>query len=387
MARSRSSGKPEPRRCRVCRTPLRADALLRYEGMPSAAQSFPDADTLGLDRGTDLEVCECSACGLVQLGAEPVPYYREVIRAAAFSDEMRQFRQTQFQTWISRYGLTGKKVLEVGCGRGEYLSLLKEQGADAHGIEYSAASVSACAAQGLSAQRGFIDKATKHVRNTPFDAFVTLNFLEHWPNPCATLKGIGNNLVADGIGLVEVPNFDMILEKQLFSEFISDHLLYFTRASLSFALQSSGFEVLECGSVWHDYILSAVVRKRPQTDLTALKLRRSALAEVLGSFIRNQPAGQVAVWGAGHQALATIALTGIGQNIKYIVDSAPFKQGKFTPATHIPIVPPNELESNPVAAILVMAASYSDEVAALIRNRYGSRMTVAILRDFGLETC
>ena len=265
--------------------------------------------------------------------------------------------------------------------------MLKECGANAHGLEYSAASVKICKEMGLSAQRGYVGNAAKRIPGAPFDGFMTLNFLEHWPNPCASLRGIANNLTIGGIGLVEVPNFDMILEKQLFSEFISDHLLYFTRETLSFTLQSSGFEVLECNSVWHDYILSAVVRKRPITDLSALEGRRSELADALQTFIQSHPSGKVAIWGAGHQALAVIALTGIAPSVKYVVDSAPFKQGKFTPATHLPIVPPSALESNPVDAILVMAASYSDEVAAIIRARYGPAMSVAILRDYGLEVC
>lgn len=375
------------RRCRVCRNALSAASLLRYQGMPIAAQSFPEAHTIALDRGSDLSVLQCHACGLVQLDAEPVPYYREVIRTAAFSDEMQEFRRSQFQAWISRYGLSGKSVLEVGCGRGEYLNLLKECGANAHGLEYSAASVLACKKMGLSAQRGYVGSATTRIRGAPFDGFVTLNFLEHWPNPSASLRGIANNLAIGGIGLVEVPNFDMILEKQLFSEFISDHLLYFTQETLCFTLQGSGFEILECSSVWHDYILSAVVRKRPVTDLSALEGRRSELANALRAFLQGCPSGKVAIWGAGHQALAVIALTGIAPSVKYVVDSAPFKQGKFTPATHLPIMPPSALVSDPVDAVLVMAASYSDEVAALIRTRYGPRMSVAILRDHGLEMC
>ena len=387
MKRVSCSDEAPRQRCRVCRNALSAGSLLRYQGMPIAAQSFPEAHTLDLDRGSDLSVLQCPVCGLVQLDAEPVPYYREVIRAAAFSDEMQQFRRSQFQEWIGRYGLAGKNILELGCGQGEYLSLLKECGANAHGLEYSAASVKICKEMGLSAQRGYVGNAAKRIPGAPFDGFMTLNFLEHWPNPCASLRGIANNLTVGGIGLVEVPNFDMILEKQLFSEFISDHLLYFTRETLSFTLQSSGFEVLECNSVWHDYILSAVVRKRPITDLSALEGRRSELADALQTFIQSHPSGKVAVWGAGHQALAVIALTGIAPSVKYVVDSAPFKQGKFTPATHLPIVPPSALESNPVDAILVMAASYSDEVAAIIRARYGPAMSVAILRDYGLEVC
>jgi hypothetical protein len=93
----------------------------------------------------------------------------------------------------------------------------------------------------------------------------------------------------------------------------------------------------------------------------------------------------VAVWGAGHQALAVLALADLGNKIAYVVDSAPFKQGRYTPATHIPIVSPEQLVENPIGAIIIMAASYSDEVARLIRKRHGNSIRVAVLRDYGLE--
>ena len=42
--------------------------------------------------------------------------------------------------------------------------------------------------------------------------------------------------------------------------------------------------------------------------------------------------------------------------------------------------------NDPVDAVIVMAAAYSDEVAGLLRQHYGPHIHIAILRDFGLET-
>ena len=74
-----------------------------------------------------------------------------------------------------------------------------------------------------------------------------------------------------------------------------------------------------------------------------------------------------------------------GDKIQYIIDDAPFKQGKYTPATHIPIVSQAQLFSNPVDAIIVMAASYSDEIANKILATLDSDISISILRDYGLE--
>ncbi|MDP2268330.1 MAG: methyltransferase, partial [Deltaproteobacteria bacterium] len=188
------------------------------------------------------------------------------------------------------------------------------------------------------------------------------------------------------VGLVEVPNFDMVLRNKLFSEFIGDHLLYFTKETLHTTLQLNGFDVIEYSEVRDDYVISVVVKKRTRLDISHFHDYQVKIKTDIDAYLNQFAAKRVAVWGAGHQALAIIALTGIAGRIRYVVDSALFKQGKYTPATHLPIVAPETLHSDPVDAVIVMAASYSDEVAGIIRQRFDRNISVAILRDFGLET-
>ncbi len=373
------------RHCRLCGHDLFEKPLLRYENMPRAAQCLPDAASLDTDKGVDLEVRQCSGCGLVQLNNNPVPYYKEVIRAAAFSGEMKHFRLNQFIKFVQKYSLQGKKIIEIGCGRGEYLSLMQQSGVDAYGLEYSDESVSWCLNYGLKVSRGFIDSRDYKLVNAPFDAFYILSFLEHLPDLNSTLAGICNNIKDEGIGLVEVPNFDMILNKKLFSEFISDHLFYFTRETLGTTLLLNGFDILEYNDVWYEYIISATVKKRKKIDMLHFYGYQTKLKAEIEQYIRGYKNKKVAIWGAGHQALTVISMTNLADKIKYVVDSAPFKQGKYTPATHIPIVAPETLETDPVDAIIVMAASYSDEVAGIIRQKFDKSINVSILRDFGLE--
>lgn len=372
-------------RCRVCGGPLYSQPLLRFENMPGAAQFMPDEAALATERGADLDIRQCSACGLVQLDAEPVHYFREVVRAAAFSPEMRGFRLEQFRDFVDRFGLKGRKVVEIGCGRGEYLDLMAEQGVDAHGLEHGEESVRLGEDKPYPIRRGYVEDADTRLEGGPFDAFFILNFLEHMPRPVESLRGIAANLADGGVGLVEVPNFDMIVRAGLFSEFIADHLFYFTRATLTQTLTMAGFEVLDCAVVWHDYCLSATVRKRAPSDLSHLLDYQGRIDRDVSAFIDRFPAGRVAVWGAGHQALAVLSLLRLEKRIAYVLDSAPFKQGRYTPATHLPIVPPSRLREDPVPAVIVMAASYSDEVARIIRRDYASDIAVAILRDHGLE--
>jgi SAM-dependent methyltransferase len=353
--------------------------------MPAVAQYLPDAGSLAGDRGVDLELWQCSGCGLVQLNRDSVPYYREVLRAAGLSEAMGDFRRRQFARLVHDYSLAGKKAVEIGCGRGEYLRLIREAGLRAYGVEQSPDSVTHCVAQGLKVSQGFVAGRDCRLEHAPFDAFFLLNFLEHLPDPGGTLDGIHANLADDAIGLVEVPNFDMMLRERLFTEIMSDHLSYFTRDTLGTAMALSGFEMVECREERHGYLLSAVLRRRRRLDLAAFAGDRARLQSEVDAYLDGFGPRRVAVWSAGHQSLATIALLGLADKIRYVVDSAPYKQGKFTPATHVPIVSPEALAADPVDAVLVMAAGYSDEVAAIVRRDFGPRMAVAILRASRLE--
>jgi len=372
-------------KCRVCGHKFFEEPLLRYENMPRAAQFLPVAESLGSDKGVDLEICQCSGCGLVQLSNDPVPYYKEVIRASAFSEEMKDFRRKQFCSFVEKYSLKRKKVIEIGCGCGEFLSLMQQFGVEAYGLEYSEESVMQCVKNGLKVSKGFIQSSTNRLNFAPFDAFFILNFLEHLPDPNSALRGIYCNLTDDAIGLVEVPNFDMILRNKLFSEFVCDHLFYFTRETLNTTLRLNGFEIIDCKEEWYNYIISVVVKKREKLDLSNFYEYQAKLKNEIDEYIHRFKDKKVAVWGAGHQALAIISLMKIADKVKYVVDSATFKQGKYTPATHVPIVSPDKLDSDPVDAVIVMAAGYSDEVAKIIRQKFDRNINISILRDFGLE--
>jgi SAM-dependent methyltransferase len=372
-------------KCRVCGQNYFDETLLRYENMPAAAQYLPNYESLGSDRGVNLEVCQCSGCGLVQLSNNPVCYYREVIRATAFSEEMRDFRLGQFRGFINRFSLKGKKIIEIGSGRGEYLSLMQQCGADAYGLEHSEEAAAQCRKDRLKVSSGFVESDAYRIDNAPFDAFYLLNYLEHLPDPNAVLRGIYNNVADNAIGIVEVPNFDMILRNKLFSEFISDHLFYFTRETLSATLGLNGFETIECNEIWYDYIISAIVKKREKLDLSIFNECKVRLKNELQDYVARFKDKRVAIWGAGHQAFSIISIINLSKKIKFVVDSALFKQGKYTPATHIPIVSPDAIKSDTVDAVIVMAGGYSNEVAMILRQKYSHKMHISILRDYGLE--
>lgn len=372
--------------CRCCHRQLSEKPIIKYMNMPKSAQFFPDINNVEDEKGVDILLYECPYCGLIQAAGEPVPYYRDVIRATGVSAKMREFRIRQYRDWIKENDLQDKKILEVGCGKGEYMDFMEAAGGNVTGIEHLQESVAYGQSKGHRIYRQFIEDHNTVIEGGPYDAFYIMNFLEHIPDPGEFIQGIAANLTDNGVGIVEVPNIDMILAQSLYSEFIQDHLSYFTSSSLRNILELNGFEVLECKSIWYDYILSATVRRRKKMDTSKFAERMASMKKETDMFLDMMEAKgyRTAVWGAGHQALANLSLLNMDDRITCVIDSAEFKQNKYTPATHLPIYGPDYLDNGIIKAVLIMAAGYSDEIKQIIQNKY-PHMAIAIMREDRIE--
>ena len=375
----------EINQCRICKGPFLFPALLEYPNSPRSAQGFLD-NLEELDDVVDLKIYQCQQCGLVQHDLKPVDYYKDVIRAVAYSEEMGHFREKQLAEWIQKFNLKDKKILEVGSGQGEYLELLlKAGGKNVYGVENSKESVEIAKKKGLNIQQGYLSKDYENPFAENFDAFATFNFMEHWPDISSSLHSLQNSLNESAVGLVEVPNFDFMLKNGMYSEFTTDHIFYFTEKTLRTVLETYGFDVIEINSIWHDYILSAQVKKRTALNISSFTIKQNKIVSELRVFINKFKKNEVIIWGAGHQALAVISIANINSKVSHVVDSAKFKQNKYTPGTHLLIKDPQSIHQDLPNAIIIMAAAYSDEVAKTLNSQYPDVKNIAILREDGLE--
>lgn len=347
---------------------------------------FLAADDIDSDTSVHLVIRECSACGLVQHSSPPVPYFRKVITAAGLSPEMREHRRNQFRDFTYRYGLAGKTVVEIGCGQGHLLSILRDTGLRPTGLEYDPVDATQLP-DGIEIEHGYPTQR-RLIRGAPFEAFVCINFLEHAPDPSAFLTGITAILADDAVGLLEVPSLEHLLETRCGYDWIADHVSYFSKDTLRLALELSGFVVDDIERTWKGYDLLAYVHKRPVSGAERLREDLAMAVANLSAFLDMESARghRVAVWGASHQALTLLAEADIGDCIAYIVDSAEFKQGRFTPVTHLPVVAPATLTHEPVDTVLVMAAGFSDEVARLLQSEEGFNGRIVVLRNNQIES-
>lgn len=374
------------KKCIVCGAELMAKPLLICENMPSSAQDMPSKEDLAQERGIDLALCQCSGCGLVQFDCEPVWYFRDVIRAGGYSTTMTELRRTQYKHLIEKYNLKGKKIIEVGCGQGEFLQVLTEFPVKAYGIEHKEELVVKAREKGLQVEKQFAEDESVVLENGPFDAFLSFNFLEHQPNPNGMMRCIYNNLAEGGFGLVTVPSFEYILENDSFYELLRDHIANYSEETLRFLMEKNGFRVLECSMVNRD-TLSIIVQKRPRVNTKGLEDNFSLLKNQMKQFVeeRVKQGKKVAIWGASHQGFTAASTTEIEKGISYIIDSAPFKQGKYSPASHLPIVSPEHFFKEPVDSIIIIAPGYTKEIADTIKLRFGKEIEVVALRSATIE--
>lgn len=372
--------------CLICGNDLIEEPLLEFENMPVSAQDIPDESEIASDKGVNLRLHQCNGCGLVQFDCEPVGYYKDVIRSGGFSTTMVNLRRQQYSYLIEKYKLQGKKMIEVGCGRGEFLTVLTEFPVQAYGIENNEELVAIAKSNGLNVERNFLDSGDNRLSEAPFDVFLSFNFFEHQPNPNGMLQGIYNNLTDDGIGLITVPSFEYILEHNGYYELIRDHLVYYTFDTLEFALNKNGFEVLEKEVVNRD-TLSVIVQKRKKIDVTQIADSYKSICAEINKYIDSlkSEGKHVAIWGASHQGFTLASTAQLTGKIEYMIDSAPFKQGRYAPASHIPIVSPDAAVQNPVDAIIIMAPGYTEEIAAIIKEKFGEHVEIAVMMTKKLQ--
>ncbi len=382
------------RRCLVCGETLPDRPLLSFRDMPASAQDIPDASQIAEDRGITLDLHQCRRCGLVQFDCAPVPYYRDVIRSGGYSTTMTALRRGQYRHLIETYGLEGRKFIEVGCGQGEFLSVLTEFPVQAYGVEHKQDLVLAAREKGLTVWEGFTKREDTCLgEEGPYDVFLSFNFLEHQPDPGTMLECIRANLTEEGMGLITVPSLEYILAHDGYYELIRDHIASYSFATLENLLALHGFQVLEREVINRD-TCSVIVRKvkdrkpvgaeaLPEADLSSLEKSRRAIVQQTQKLRERllQEGKTLALWGASHQGFTLAATTCLGRTARYMIDSAPFKQGRFAPASHLPIVAPEHFFTDPADVILIVAPGYADEISGIIRKRFPA--SVRILRMAG----
>lgn len=205
-------------------------------------------------------VCLCQNCGLIFTitGLE----IREIEQAYNLSYYQKWDREfdSRINMWANRFkrlSLYAKpgKLLDIGCGLGEFAILAKKNGWDASVTEISKHAIDTLKDNnGIKAYHGDINKL--NLENKQFDAITMWHVLEHMDNPKESLIKVHNLLKDSGLLIIEVPNADYLVQliknllktKNKFSSFVissgqEPHLIHFSLKSLAYLLKNTGFKI------------------------------------------------------------------------------------------------------------------------------------------------
>jgi len=205
----------------------------------------------------DLRVVRCDDCGLVFLNPQPsdaelariydAHYFlgsdSDVGRQAA--REVKQATARMYLEEISRFhGAQRGRLLEIGCGDGDFLALAEAAGWQVTGVEYAAA---ACEVARGRLKQGEVLCGELEGLGLPgeqFDLCVISDVVEHVRVPLRFLREIHRVLKPGGTLFIATPSIDSWsarFMKQNWMEFKVEHLTYFNRQTLQTALFKSGF--------------------------------------------------------------------------------------------------------------------------------------------------
>ncbi len=373
-------------KCIVCGAPLYNEPLFICRDMPAKSQDLPTADNMEEDWPMDFNLCQCSGCGLVQFDCEPVSYYLDSTRAGERSSVLVDMRRSQYKHLIETYNLQGKKIIEIGAGKGGFLKTLQEMQeyhVNGYGIENNPEFVRiARDVEGVEVTECNPESSDWEHPEAPFDAFMSFAYPARLINPNAMLKGIYRNVKDGAIGIVQVPSLEHLIRPGGFYDLTADHIAYYSRKTLRFLLEKNGFEVLEEGDAGSIYIY-AIVKKRTPYNLAESWSDVQPLADKVKKFVEDERKNsrKIAVWCAGHFSFTVLSVVGIGKEISYVIDNAKFKQGCFTPASHVPIVSPEHFFDEPADTIMVLAPFYADEIIKEIRDKYPANVKVVVMNQ------
>lgn len=376
--------------CIVCGAKLYEEPIYLCKKMPANSQNLPTVNELADDKLIDFELCQCSGCGLVQFNNAPVPYYRDSTRAGERCEVLVNLRTKQYRHMIETYGLQGKKIVEIGAGKGGFLKTLKElseYNVEEYGIEYNNEFVKiANEVEGVNVQQGNPEDAYTFIKGGPFDAFTSFAYPARLIDPNSMMQCIYRNTTDDAVGLIMVPSMEHLLSTGGYFDITVDHIAYYDMNSLRYLVQKNGFEMVECGEVSELYIY-AYIKKRKKYALNNIWNEVPNLAKEISLYLQKEKSGgkRVAVWCAGHFAFTVLAMLSDYNDIEYIIDNAEFKKGKYSPGTHILIEGPEYFKEHPVDAIMILGPIYVDEIIKEIQDKCSKMVDIVTIDKMGIH--
>lgn len=237
-------------------------------------RSFQPLLTKRSDAG-DVRLERCRACGLTlqegrtqAFAADLYAYYARL--ATAGPEELFPALNDKCQAGIlaSFAKAPGRRLLDVGCGLGQFVRTATALGWDAKGIDLARDAVAIAKRHGVRCD--VTDFFSSELDGERLDVVTMFEFIEHIADPVRFFERTGHLLNPGGLLYLTTPNFSSLDQKALGARWRvihPEHLLYFTPRTLRRAVEQVG--MFDVKAVWaHNMSLAALwARLRQALDL------------------------------------------------------------------------------------------------------------------------
>jgi len=330
----------------------------------------------------DIGLRFCTRCGFVwnaAFDAALMSYDEHYESSQTVSPTFNRFHERLACDLIARFDLHGRTIVEVGCGQGEFVTMLAAQGGN-RGFGFDKVHRGAGGSPAVTFVKDFYGPAYQHLEP---DFVCCKMTLEHIHDTGAFLRSMrlamGDR--PDAVIFFMIPEITRILELRAFWDVYYEHCSYYSPGALARHFRIAGFDPID---VWCDYddqyVLIAARPGSGHSRTLANEQPAEALAPKVRAFAGGVAADQtrwkrwleerhrrrqkVVLWGGGTKAVAFLTTLGVGDEIAYTVDLNPKRSGTFIAGTGHAIKAPAALAADPPDAIVVMSPIYLAEIKA-----------------------
>jgi hypothetical protein len=353
-----------------------------FEALPLLCNSLhPDAASARAAETGRFATAFCRNCTHVFNAAfeeARIGYTQSYENSLHFSPRFVAFVESLAKRLSSTYALCGKTIIDIGCGKGDFLKrLCLISGARGVGFDKSFEENRGEAIPGVGFINDWFGEAYADLRP---DLVVCRQVLEHIAEPVAFLRALRANpgIGPDTVFYFEVPNVLYTLRDMGIWDLIYEHASYFTPSSLRVAFEAADFQVLDAGTSFGDQYLYIEARPNARRAAKSSSIDTAEIETLvrgfdggyhkkltrLTDFIASRNPQKTVVWGGGSKGITFVNVVPGADRIRAIVDVNPHKQGRFAPGTATPLVSPEALDGSSLQSIIVMNPLYRDEIAS-----------------------
>jgi len=331
----------------------------------------------------DIWLKECGDCGLIFNAAHEeavVPYDAHYDNRQNFSPSFVTMLEETADLLIRRHRLGGGTILEVGCGKGDFLRMICHR-AEAHGLGFD----TSWAGEDTEEMNG-VCFFKRHLHATEAVGSLQLVLCRHVTEHVRQIGEFFALLAAvskNGGGApvyVETPAWEWIAGHTAFWDIFYEHCNYFRGSTLRHLAERAGFRVTNHRLIFGDQYQAMELGVRREADPTpvssgpadfsldkfAQDLRRSR--DSLEERLRLAGAENGwAIWGAGAKGVSLAnVLSSLPPSL--LVDANPAKQDTFVAGVGVPILAPTDSRLADVEVLLVANANYLPEISERLKG-------------------